>query len=89
MKRVTLRYMVHVCDLTHRAWETIEAPVATAGDVIDYLEGKYPGFRDLFVEKETGDANPRNPLVLNRAGEAARIIPMDTEIRSGDILGFY
>jgi molybdopterin converting factor small subunit len=84
MKRFNLVYVVHFHDITQKASEQLEADVNTANDLINFLDVKYPGIADM-LRSNDGTPDPRNSIVLNRAGERARhLTDFSVELRDGD-----
>lgn len=77
-------YVVHFHDITGKASETLEADAVTVDDLIDLLETKYSGV-GLLLRKEDGKPDPRNSVVLNRAGMIARPLnDYSVELQDGD-----
>ncbi len=88
MKRLEIRYLAHFQDLSQKSQETNDFKVDTLKDLVTFLDGKYRGLYDLIIGDD-GKLNPRNPVVLNRAGVLAFMAKSPEEkLQSGDCLTF-
>lgn len=87
MKKLELNYVVHFHDQTGKAYETFETEVSNAGELIDELETRYPGFKDMLIRD--GRFRAQNAMILSRKGVRAHGV-FDTQhsVEDGDYITF-
>lgn len=87
MKKIDLVYVVHFQDLTGKPDEQYVTDARTAGELIDELDGRYPGFRALMLHN--GSFRPQNEMVLYRKGIRAHgVFHLDDTVEDGDYITF-
>ena len=87
MKKLDLNYVVHFHDQTGKADEIYETEAATAGELIDELELRYPGFKDMLIRD--GRFRAQNAMILSRKGVRAHgVFSTEHSVEDGDVITF-
>jgi len=53
LNKVELHYVAHITALTGLVKEVLSTEAGTLRELIDELDTRYPGFRDVFVDQRT------------------------------------
>ena len=87
MKKLELNYVVHFHDQTGKADEVYETEAANAGELIDELEERYPGFKDMLIRD--GRFRAQNAMILSRKGIRAHgVFSAEHSVEDGDYITF-
>jgi molybdopterin converting factor small subunit len=90
MIEMELRYVAHITNLTNRVKERYAAQCGTLRGLIDELEVKYGGFRQVFVDNETGGLNLNAMIYYSDEGQTPEtIIDLDHPIKDGAKVIFW
>jgi len=85
-----LRYVAHITTLTHLVEERYRSDASTLRGLIDELEERYAGFRQVFVDRETGALNLNAMIYYGDEGQAPlAVIDLDHPIKAGANLTFW
>ena len=87
MIHLLVKYGGHVSLATGKFEEEYGLHGTTITDLIEELDTKYPGFKDIFVPSQYGIMNMRTSIFLRRAGQPAQpILDPKFELNDGDNL---
>ena len=90
MKRLELRYVAHVTTITDVLQESYHTEAATIQELVDELDGKYSGFRELFVSPETGRLNLNAMIYYSDPGAVpVSVIDLDQPVEDGGAVTFW
>jgi hypothetical protein len=90
IRRLDLRFIAHVTTITGILEESYQTGVSTIRELLDELDAKYSGFRDLFVNTETGQMNLNAMIYYSDAGEVpVSIIDLDHPVSDGGTITFW
>ena len=90
MKQLELRYVAHVTTLTSILQESHQTEAATLRELVDELDVRYGGFRELFVSPETGQLNLNTMVYYSDPGEVPiSVIDLDHPIRDSGTITFW
>jgi hypothetical protein len=87
MPEILVKYGGHISLTTGKMEETCQLNGATVMNLIDELDVKYPGFKEMFVPPHYGIMNMRTAIFLRRPGQPAQpILDPGFELHDGDCL---
>jgi len=90
MIELELRYVAHITTLTTKVKERYSTLSGTLRNLIDELEVKYCGFRQVFVDSETGRLKLNAMIYYSDAGQTPEaIIDLDHPIKDGAKVIFW
>lgn len=90
MPLVHAKYTVFTVAMTGKYDETIQTEEKTIGGLIDELDKKYPGFKEVFIPPEYGIMNLRTMITVKRVGMPPfGVVGPNTEIKDGDVILFW
>ena len=88
-QHIFVNYVGHISFMTGRSCESIQMHLpGTIGDLLEVLEKKYPGLKDLFIPS-SGIFNSRTGIILRRRAESVPVISMDHGLKPGDIVTLW
>jgi hypothetical protein len=90
MKQLELRYVAHVTTITDILQESHQTEAVTIRELVDELDARYSGFRELFVSPETGQLNLNAMIYYSDPGAVpVSVIDMDHPIRDNGTITFW
>jgi hypothetical protein len=90
VKRLELRYVAHVTALTHCLLESHQTTVSSIREWVGELEGRYQGFREMFVNPRTETLNLNAMIYYGAPGEVpVSVIDLDHPIGDGGTVTFW
>ena len=90
MSMIECVYGLHFSEIANNYREKLDFKGASLGELIDFLDERYHGFKEELIDLETGDLRTRNQTMLDRKDESARpLFLLDAEIKEGDMITFY
>jgi len=90
VRQLDLRYIAHVTMVTGTLEESYQTDVSTVRELLDGLDARYSGFRDIFVNPETGQMNLNAMIYYSDVGEVpVSIIDLDHAINDGGTVTFW
>lgn len=90
MPKLTCNYGVHFTEITQKYREAVEFQGNHLGDLIEFIDGKYEGFKPELVDSATGKLMTRNVVLIEREGENTHSVSnLETDLRERDILTFF
>jgi hypothetical protein len=90
MKQLELRYVAHITTITGILQENHPTNTATIRELVDELDAKYSGFRELFVSPQTGQLNLNTMIYYSDPGEVPiSVIELDHPVRDGGTVTFW
>ena len=90
MKDLELRYVAHVTTLSGCLAERHHTEADTIRQLVDELDGIYPGFRQMFVHPGAGTLNLNVMIYYGAPGEVpVSILDLDHRIVDGSVLTFW
>jgi hypothetical protein len=90
MKQLELRYVAHVTTLTKCLLESHQTMASSIRKLVADLDGKYPGFWEMFVHPETGTLNLNAMIYYGAPGEIPiSVIDLDHPIGDGGTVTFW
>lgn len=85
-----LRYVAHVTALTGVLLEHHQTAASSLRQLVEELDGKYPGFRVLFVNADRGTLNLNAMIYYSDPGEVPiSVIDLDQPIQDGGTVTFW
>lgn len=85
MKKISLRYMAHFCEIAQTPQEDRSVSCETFRDLIEVIDGDYPGFAREYYNL----VGERHECTLRRKEQAAFIPTAQEHVLDGDCYGFY
>lgn len=90
MKRLELRYVAHVTTLTNCLLESHQTTTSSVHELVDELDKRYPGFREMFVNPGTGTLNLNAMIYYGAPGEVpVTVIDLAHPIGDGGTVTFW
>ena len=90
MKQLELRYVAHVTTITGILQEGYQTKASTIRELVDELDARYGGFRELFVSPKTGQLNLNTMIYYSDPGEIPiSVIDLDRPVRDGGTVTFW
>jgi len=90
MKQLELRYVAHVTTITGILQEDHRTNAATIRGLVDELDARYGGFRELFVSPKTGRLNLNAMIYYSDPGEVpVSVIDLDHPVGNGGTVTFW
>lgn len=90
MIELELRYVAHITTLTNSVRERYCTGVSTLRGLIDELDIKYAGFRQVFVDQETEGLNLNAMIYYSDEGQVPKsIIDLDHPIKDRATVTFW
>ena len=90
MKQLELRYVAHVTTLTHCLLESHQTTAPSIHALVDELDSRYPGFRDMFVNPRTETLNLNAMIYYAAPGEVPlSVIDLNHAIGDGGTVTFW
>ena len=90
MKKLQLRYVACVYPLTGIMEEEWDSEVNTIRELLEELDGSYGGFRDLFINKESGRLNLNAMIYYGEEGKVPfAVIDLDQPVQDRAKLMFW
>ena len=90
IRRLDLRFIAHVTTITGILEESYQTGVSTIRELLNELDARYSGFRELFVNPETGQMNLNAMIYYSDAGEVpVSIIDLDHAVSDGGTVTFW
>jgi hypothetical protein len=84
---LVLKYGGHISLATGKVEEHYRLRGGTVADLVEELDGIYPGFKDIFVPPLFGIMNMRTAIFLRRPGHSAHpVLDPKFELQDGDSL---
>ena len=90
MKEIELRYVAHITTLTSSTKERCLSDANTLRELIDELDRKFKGFREIFIHQETGGLNLNAMIYYSNEGEVpVSVINLDHPIKDKSTVTFW
>jgi len=90
MIEMELRYVAHVTTLTGKVRERYSTLAGTLRGLVNELEVKYYGFRQLFIDGETGGLKLNAMIYYRDEGQTPEsIIDLDHPVKDGATVTFW
>lgn len=90
MKRLELRYVAHVTTLTNCLLEGHQTTASSIYELVDELDRRYPGFREMFVNPRTDTLNLNAMIYYGAPGMVpVSVIDLDQPIGDGGTVTFW
>ena len=90
MPEIECVYGLHFSEIAQRLRETLEFRGECLGELVDFLDEKYHGFKEELIDPATRGLGTRNQILVARKGESTRpLFSLDDKIVEGDQLTFY
>ena len=90
MKQLELRYVAHVTTLTNCLLESCQTAAPSLRGLLAELDGTYPGFREMFVDPETGTLCLNAMIYYGAPGQVPiSVIDLDQGIEDGGTVTFW
>jgi hypothetical protein len=90
MKQLELRYVAHVTVLTDCLREIHQTTAPSVRALVDELDSKYPGFREMFVNPKTETLNLNSMIYYAAPGEVPlSVIDLSHPIDDGGTVTFW
>ncbi len=87
MVEIVVKYGGHISLATGRLEENFHLKGGTVTELVDQLDKKYPGFKEMFVPPQYGIMNMRTAIFLRRPGGPAQpILDPSFALQDGDCL---
>jgi len=88
MKQLELRYVAHITTITGILQEGTKA--STVRELLDELDARYGGFRELFVSPKTGQLNLNAMIYYSDPGEVPiSVIDLGHPVGDGGTVTFW
>lgn len=88
MNKLDLNYVVHFHDITGKPDELFETEAKTGFELLEELDVKYPGFKDLLITND-GKARAQNAMILSRKNIRAHVVhDFSCLLENGDFITF-
>ena len=90
MKKLHLRYVACVYPITGIMEEEWDSAADTMRELLEELDGRYGGFCDLFVNRDSGRLNLNTMIYYGEEGRApVAVIDLDQPIQQGASVMFW
>ena len=90
MPTIHAKYSLFAVVMTGKYDEPIETKETTVGGLLDELDKRYPGFKEVFIPPEYGVLNLRTMITIKRIGTPPfGVLDPKTEIKDGDEILFW
>jgi len=90
LRTLELRYVAHVTALTHCLVESHQTTASSIRELVDELEGRYPGFHEMFVNPKTETLNLNAMIYYGAPGEVpVSVIDLGHPIGDGGTVTFW
>jgi hypothetical protein len=90
MTELELRYVAHITTLTNKVKESYAPSSRTLRGLVDELDVKYKGFRQVFVDSGTGGLKLNAMIYYSDPGQTpVSIIDLDHPIKDGAKVIFW
>jgi hypothetical protein len=90
VKQLELRYVAHVTTLTNCLLESYQTTASSLRELVAELDGAYPGFREMFVNPETGMLSWNAMIYYGAPGQVPiSVIDLDQRIEDGGTVTFW
>jgi len=90
MKQLELRYVAHVTTMTGILKEAYQTEATTIRDLLAELDDRYGGFRQTFVNPETGQMNLNAMIYYRGQGDIpVVVIDLDRPVADGGAITFW
>jgi len=90
MPEIECVYGLHFSEIADKLREKLAFEGKSLGELIDFLNARYSGFKEELIDAQTGVFVTRNQIMLTRKDESARpLFTLDADIKDGDLLTFY
>ena len=87
---IELRYIAHITTLTHKTKEHTQTSAQTLRALVDEIEMEYPGFRQVFVDPESGQICLNAMIYYCDQGQVPKtVIDLDHPIQDGATVTFW
>jgi hypothetical protein len=90
MKQLELRYVAAVYPITSTLSEHYDTSAGTMRDLIGELDERYGGFREMFLEPETGNLTLNTMIYYGERGSVPRgVLDADLPVADGATITFW
>ena len=90
MKKLQLRYVACVYPITGIMEEECDSGASTLRELLEELDERYGGFRDLFINTESGRLNLNTMIYYGEEGKIPfAVINLDQPIEDGAKVMFW
>lgn len=90
MKQLNLRYVAHITTLTGILHEPYATDASTMRQLLEALDDRYGGFREVFIAPETGRLRLNAMIYYNDPGVVPiSVIDLDCTIVDGGTVTFW
>lgn len=90
MIELELRYVAHITALTGLTKERRHTGVGTLRALIDELEARYAGFRQAFVDRESGGLKLNAMIYYCDVGQTPlAVVNLDHPLKHGAVVTFW
>jgi len=90
MKQLELRYVAHITTITGILQEGHQTKASTVRELLDELDARYGGFRELFVSPKTGQLNLNAMIYYSDPGEVPiSVIDLGHPVGDGGTVTFW
>ncbi|MGQ9544001.1 MAG: MoaD/ThiS family protein [Candidatus Bathyarchaeia archaeon] len=90
MPLIHAKYTIFTLVMTGKYDEPIQTDETTIGGLLDELDKRYPGFKDVFIPPENYILNLRTMITVKRVGMPPfGVVDPNTEIKDGDVILFW
>lgn len=84
-----VKYIGHIAVATGKLEENLEEPLNTIRELILWLDKKYCGFKNMFIDN-SGKETLNAMIYLSRKNEPVKVITnLDSKIEDGDLIIFW
>jgi len=89
MPKVQVKYAAHISVVTGKFSEYIDVQGETIKDLIQQLDKKYPGLKEIFITP-TGELTVSTYIYLRRVGEPTVFITdLNTQLKDNDVVTLW
>jgi molybdopterin converting factor small subunit len=90
MNEIELHYVAHITSLTGSMMETLLTKAGTLRELIDELDARYPGFREVFIDEKTQQLKLNAMIYYGDERQLpAAVIDLDQPVRDKATLTFW
>ena len=90
MRKLSLEYIGHVSAITNRLAEEYNTKAVSLRDLVEELEQRYRGFRQVFIDHTTGQLNLNAMIYYASPGELpSAILNLDQPVHDGSRVTFW
>ena len=90
MNQIELHYVAHVTALTHSLKEVLATQAGTLRDLIDELDERYSGFREMFVDEGTRQLKLNVMIYYSDVLQhPVAVVDLDRPVRDHAIVTFW